>query len=369
MKENDLNFILSVLQGEGIKYKPSDWYSILGFLEFHRVAVFFFNRALEIGVVIPEQIAKILYAFNNEQKLIWQKKMKYINYISSALEKLQINYAFLKGSVLQDRNFQRLSNEYFSCRRYPQKLKIYKEGERNSNDIDILASQNDLSKIGEVLRGLGFQQGYYDYKSGKLNTFSRQEILTRRMNRGETAPYILITDDSLLPYVEVDLNFSLDNLPGGTEVDEFLQDSIILDGIRTLEQNKFFLHLLTHQDKEISLFDMWCRNKNQSLYKLLDIYLFLWNGLVSYGKLYNFCKDEKIRQICYRTITDTIAVFSTLNKRRGLAEFLKDIEMETEDTEVIDYASRRTFVATKDITKRYLRFKQCNFLKEVNNYD
>ena len=210
MRESDFKYILSVLQGEDTKSKPTDWYSILGFLEFHRVAVYFYNRALELGIALPEQIAKKLYESYDEQKMICQKKSKYIELISSALEKSHVNYAFLKGSVLQDRNFQQLSNEYFSSRRYPQHYKIYKQGERNSNDIDILVSQKNLFKIGEVLRGLGFQQGRYDYKSGKFIAFSRQEILTRRMNRGETAPYVLVTGDPLLPFVEVDLNFSLD---------------------------------------------------------------------------------------------------------------------------------------------------------------
>lgn len=369
MRESDFKYILSVLQGEDTKSKPTDWYSILGFLEFHRVAVYFYNRALELGIDLPEQIVKKLYESYDEQKMVCQKKSKYIELISSALEKSHVNYAFLKGSVLQDRNFQQLSNEYFSSRRYPQHYKIYKQGERNSNDIDILVSQKNLFKIGEVLRGLGFQQGRYDYKSGKFIAFSRQEILTRRMNRGETAPYVLVTGDPLLPFVEVDLNFSLDNLPGGKEVDYFLQDTIILDGIRTLEQSKFFLHLLTHQDKEISLFDMWCRNKNQSLYKFLDIYLFLWNGLVSYSELYNYCKDEKIRQICCRTITDTMSIFVSLNRRRGIIDLLKDIDKPSVNTKIIDYSSRKIFVATEEIGKRYLHFEQKKFLKEVNKND
>ena len=265
--------------------------------------------------------------------------------------------------------FQQLTNEYFSCRRYPQKIQIYKEGERNGNDIDILVSQKDLSNISEVLRALGFRQGRYDSKERKFIGFSREEILTRRMNRGETAPYLLMTEDPLLPFVEVDVNFSLHNLPGDKDVDGFLENTKIINGVRTLEQNKFFLHLLAHQYKEISLYDMWRRNKNQSLYKFLDIYLFLKNGLVSYGELYGYCQKENIRQICCSTIADVVSIFESLKEKRALVEFLQDIHASTRSQEVIDYNSHKTFTVTEGIFKRYLYFEQRRFLRERKGYE
>lgn len=369
MRGSDLSFILSVLQGEKVKYKPSDWYSVLGFLEFHRINVYFYGKALEIGIEIPERIAKVLFESSSEQKLLCQKKAEYLHMVSIALERAKINHAFLKGSILQCTYFQQLTNEYFSCRRYPQKIQIYKEGERNGNDIDILVSQKDLSNISEVLRALGFRQGRYDSKERKFIGFSREEILTRRMNRGETAPYLLMTEDPLLPFVEVDVNFSLHNLPGDKDVDGFLENTKIINGVRTLEQNKFFLHLLAHQYKEISLYDMWRRNKNQSLYKFLDIYLFLKNGLVSYGELYGYCQKENIRQICCSTIADVVSIFESLKEKRALVEFLQDIHASTRSQEVIDYNSHKTFTVTEGIFKRYLYFEQRRFLRERKGYE
>lgn len=366
MRENDLKFVLSVLQGESVTNKPTDWYSVLGFLEFHRVGVYFYGKVLESGIKLPERIEKVLFELSTEQKIYSQKKNKYLKLVSSTLEKTKVNYAFLKGSVLQGTCFSQLTNEYFSCRRYPQKIQIYKEGERNGNDIDILVSQKDLSSIGEALQQLGFRQGKYDFKERNFIAFSREEILTRRMNRGETAPFLLMTEDPMLPFIEVDLNFSLNNLPGGEDVDWFLKDTKTICGIRTLEQNKFFLHLLAHQYKEITLYDMWRRNKNQSLYKLLDIYLFLKNGLVSYGELYGYCKRENIRQICSRSIADTLSVFETLKEKRALNDFLQDIHTAEEKIGVFDYGSGKRFTATEGIFKRYLRYDQRFFLREDN---
>ena len=189
------------------------------------------------------------------------------------------------------------------------------------------------------------------------------------MNRGETAPYLLMTEDPLLPFVEVDVNFSLHNLPGDKDVDGFLENTKIINGVRTLEQNKFFLHLLAHQYKEISLYDMWRRNKNQSLYKFLDIYLFLKNGLVSYGELYGYCQKENIRQICCSTIADVVSIFESLKEKRALVEFLQDIHASTRSQEVIDYNSHKTFTVTEGIFKRYLYFEQRRFLRERKGYE
>ena len=113
MRGSDLSFILSVLQGEKVKYKPSDWYSVLGFLEFHRINVYFYGKALEIGIEIPERIAKVLFESSSEQKLLCQKKAEYLHMVSIALERAKINHAFLKGSILQCTYFQQLTNEYF----------------------------------------------------------------------------------------------------------------------------------------------------------------------------------------------------------------------------------------------------------------
>ena len=114
MREGDLRFVLSVLQGEKVKNNSPNWYSVLGFLEFHRVAVYFYRKAMEIGLELPERIAKILFELSSEQKLLCQKKNEYLHWISVALERAKVNHAFLKGSVLQGAYFRQLTNEYFS---------------------------------------------------------------------------------------------------------------------------------------------------------------------------------------------------------------------------------------------------------------
>ncbi|MFQ7034186.1 MAG: hypothetical protein ACLRTQ_00025 [Candidatus Borkfalkia sp.] len=98
---------------------------------------------------------------------------KYIQNISDALRYEKIRYAFLKGSVLSNTNF-RFSEKSFDCMALPEETlqtyrrqsnePFYGEGERISNDIDILAEQKDISAISEVLKNMGYVQGYFDFR-------------------------------------------------------------------------------------------------------------------------------------------------------------------------------------------------------------
>ena len=48
---------------------------------------------------------------------------------------------------------------------------FYEDGERVSNDIDILVSQADLNNIQILLNELGFKQSYYDLRQKKQLSF------------------------------------------------------------------------------------------------------------------------------------------------------------------------------------------------------
>lgn len=76
------------------------------------------------------------------------------------------------------------------------KNSFYGDGERISNDIDILIEQEDISSVSTLLKSMGFTQGYYDFLENNIVPLSRAEVLSRRMNRGETAPFILKTENS-----------------------------------------------------------------------------------------------------------------------------------------------------------------------------
>lgn len=148
---------------------------------------------------------------------------------------------FLKGSVL--------SNAKFDTKR------IYTDGERVSNDIDILVAPTEITAVSDVLRDLNFIQGIYDRNKREIFEFSRMEIIKRRMTRGEVAPFVKITDNAEFPFVETDINFSLGNTPedGQELLRAIIQTASYRKGeadIYSPNNEMFFVHLIMHQFKE-----------------------------------------------------------------------------------------------------------------------
>ena len=117
-------------------------------------------------------------------------------------------------------------------------------------------------------------------KNGKFVEATRQQIIESKMMRGETVPFIKETRLSYMPYLEIDLNFSLDYKNGdATVVKDMLSrtQKVQMDGmvVQTLGEADFFLHLCAHLYKEASTVP-WIRMKrDMTFYKFCDIYMLL----------------------------------------------------------------------------------------------
>lgn len=180
-----------------------------------------------------------------------------LRYLSGELDACGVPYALLKGAYL--------------CGWYP-------EGCRTSNDADVLVAPEDVGKISARLRLAGFRQGYL--RDGKFVPASRGEIIESKMTRGETVPFIRETRLAYLPYLEVDLNFSLDYrnsdadaLRGMLAVGERRRFGNTT--VRTLNPQDFILHLCAHLYKEATTLP-WVRMKrDMTFYKYADLYALL----------------------------------------------------------------------------------------------
>lgn len=268
MKLCDLRYVLSVLSGALPEREDVDFYSVLGFLELNKISGYFYNRTLRAGISLPQRVAGRLKQILRAQCLRNAEMSAWIGKLSKALKQSAIPHAFLKGSVLSRAGF---SGD----------KPLYAEGERISNDIDILVSPREVGRVTALLKDMNFTQGRYDDAAQKVIPYTRGEILSRRMNRGETAPFVQKTE-GLLPFIEVDVNFSLDCMPTGSEsvVESMLSRGCSYSAgeageMTSLDETDFFIHLLVHQYKEMSVYSYVRRNKDMELYKLLDIRLFL----------------------------------------------------------------------------------------------
>lgn len=256
--------------------KSVNWITVLGYLMYHRVAGLVYEKINKIDVrLLDYPVFFASYMVNQAQSLRGKEQNRYVKIISDRLLSDDIDHVFLKGTVLNN--------------------VIYSSGERASNDIDILVMKQSVNQVAEILRDIGFVQGKYNYKKNEIIPFSSEEIRFSLENRGETAPFVLISDTYALKTIDVDINFSIDWIPdtNGDIVESFLQNKIIMkcmDGtsIYSLSNEHNFLELCIHLYKDSVLIDILKKRKVLDLYKFVDIYYFLKCSYtqMNYDKLY-----------------------------------------------------------------------------------
>lgn len=257
-KKRDTDKLFAILND-----KTLNWIEILGYLCYHRVAGLAYEVTNAVDVrKLDFPVFFALYMIHQSQSIRTEFQKEYIKSISSALCEADIEHVFLKGSVLSSI--------------------IYPVGTRAFNDIDILVSKKSIQKVKKVLYELGFLQGKYDYKKGIADEFD-QDTLTQSINtRGEMAPFVKIVNEKTIKTIDVDVNFSLDWKPDGSDkaVDYFLNERVLIPvdnnfSIYSLKKEHLFIHLCSHVYKDAALIDIVKKRKVLDLYKFIDIYTFI----------------------------------------------------------------------------------------------
>lgn len=241
---------------------------VLGLLYANRMQTVAYKVIEKFGLfdLLGTEVKRALRNSYMSDLLINDSYMQCVDELSQVLTQFDKKYAALKGAVL--------------CRNYPL-------GCRTSNDVDILVSSDDVSGLGNILAENGFVQGYV--RDGVFYKASRKEIITSKMMRGETVPYVKEVNKPLLKYFELDLNFSLDYKSGSDNVREMLlhTESVRIQNkkILTLQPLFFFIHLCCHLYKEMTTLPWLKMKKDMTMYKFLDIAEFLRN--IDGGTLFN----------------------------------------------------------------------------------
>ena len=346
MTERDIEYITAVLKGRTPKKEP-EWYGMLGFLQFHRIAGLFYNRAKKQNIALPLKLDKLLGQTFECQRRRVRMMREHLKEVSAGMIGAGARHIALKGSVLAN-----LADS-----------NIYEDGERVSDDIDLLVSPTELTKVSEVLRRWGYIQGTYCAEKYEITPFSRYEILSRRMNRGEIAPFLKLTDSAELPYVEIDVNFSLGNTPeeGRVLLEAMLDSASVYDGkvrMQVADSEMFFLHLVMHQYKESCLTFASRRGKDLDLYKLADLYYLLKSDALDMKSLKTLTGKYELAQ-------ELGAVCEQVGKAFGDEEILELAEQYPHcQPEVRDYEQRKSYVWPIDIRARLLDAEAWRQLKE-----
>lgn len=269
--------------------------------------------------------------------------------VTNILEESGAKYALLKGAYL--------------CELYP-------PGCRTANDVDVLTEGKWITAIGEALQEAGFRQGYV--KNNIFVPASRKEIIHRKMTRGETVPYFLEVNLPYMPYLEVDINFSLDyKNTADTALPVFVSEAEprkIGDGwCRTLTDPHFLMHLCMHLYKEATTYPWVQMGRDMNLYKFCDLYVLLMQYTQKdYKKLAAQAEKLGLLSRCCWVLSAVQELFGVADPL--LLEFLaKHSPQELQELDrVIDPAGKRTFVyENPDLRQRFFASNRVFLLREV----
>lgn len=346
--------VLSVLMGKQCNTLQYDWYYTLGMMAMNRIDVPFLFATRRTETKIPNQVVQILEKVAMHQIQRNRIMEKWIADIEYELSSAGINHAFLKGSILSYCPFGGIN--------------LYQYGERSSNDIDILVSPQEIGKLDSVLASFGFIQG--EWIGGKIEPFSHREIMYRRMTRGETAPYLIQTQSEQVPFIELDVNYSLGYLPSG---DGALVDNMLTDckqyaiynkeSISSLSEEKFLLHLIMHQYKEATLYWMTERHKDSQIYKYLDIYRILQCGAIKENRFLQLIEQTELAEPVYYVLYYCNQLFPNETAKR-LAEKLSPQKTNYLDC-VTDAEHKTEYCWSNGIFERTGLYDRKKYLKKL----
>ncbi|UJF34498.1 nucleotidyltransferase family protein [Paenibacillus hexagrammi] len=339
-----------------------DWAEVLGHLVYNRTAGIayhvlrqisapFFNREFEFGLYLLHQI----------QAERTKSHKTSILQLADALREGGIPHAFLKGSILAN--------------------SIYPIGCRISSDIDILLRAEDLTRCGNILKGLGFIQGFHDENENVVVPATRREILNYRMNYGEVVPYRKVANEPGINLIEVDINFSLDWMAQGTEqaVDQFIENAedYLFDGVHpvsALPKEYFIAHLCVHLFKEAAVLNWVEWQRDLGFYKFVDIYAFLTDPQLEldFEKLIDIMRTNNIVKECYYSLAHTLTFFPVLRENAGFMSMLAEIMPESTDylEQVVDPADASVvYEWDKDLLTRFFDMKRFHLLKRIGDQE
>lgn len=324
---------------------------VLGQLFFNRMHAVAYGTLKNNGL-----LGKVNREFRNSLKGAYElntaKNMSFfgcVAYVDKVLSRCTCKYAMLKGAYL--------------CRLYP-------EGYRTANDIDLLVLPRDVTEVGVALSEAGFVQGYI--RNGEFELATRKEIIESKMMRGETVPYIKEVNLPGMRFLEVDINFSLDYKPGDTKLLEELIENTsvrVINGLQlhTLREDDFFVHLCAHLYKEATTLPWVEMHRDMTLYKYCDIYMLLSDmNENEIDCIFTRARALDMEKVCAFAIKQMSEMFDFQNKYAiEVAEKILEPEPDFIHTVISPKSKKEYRYVEKDISERLFSDNRIKLLKEV----
>lgn len=359
-KKEENKWILEVCKGDAAdrdkikSYMNSglDYPYILGHLLFNRIGALAYTtlESLNLLPALNREMRNTLYSIYSFSSLLTDCFIESLNQMKPLCESFHFPYALLKGAYL---------------------VSLYRRGQRTSNDIDILVQPEYITDLSTILKGAGFKQG--KIQNGGFIPAGRPEIISSRINRGETVPFIKEIGLPYMKYLEVDVNFSLGFMPGADSdiVGKFLSNTqpLIFGSVLTLDPTDFLIHLCAHLYKEATTYKWVEMGRDISLYKYCDFLVFFRNYMnVDFAeKLSERIKELGLNNECYYALYYTARLFDIVDEATDmLLESIKPLDLTFMDR-VFDPAKNRMYSYESDYSDWVFCGKRREHLYEVGN--
>lgn len=171
-----------------------DWYSFFIYALNNKVIGLVFYNLKKYQLMrrmkpIIYYLMKYYYYGNKHRNQVIMKEKELI---INAMREKNIRILSLKGGVLLD------------C--------VYTDyGSRTCNDLDFFCSLNDVEAIAQVVGGLGYVQGEYNWNTNTVTDFSRIKKLGWKMNMNTIPTYVKkIEGNEYIDFLELDFSYSFD---------------------------------------------------------------------------------------------------------------------------------------------------------------
>jgi hypothetical protein len=137
-------------------------------------------------------------------------------------------------------------------------------GARPLGDMDFMVSAENGAAVTAVMGEMGFVNGYLDRATGKIESFSRRDLIGYRLNPDHLPPFIQKLDDPVTPHLHVDFacSFTWTHCPYEVPLSEGLKEltSVELPGagqtLPALNPQYLFIFTVLHLFREAYV-SMW----------------------------------------------------------------------------------------------------------------
>ena len=268
-----------------------DWKEILFQAVSHRCLniLYYHLRELDCLKAVDGETLKLM---KNQFELAKIRNTFYYKELDTIFE--EFNKENIKAAILKG-NF--LSRE------------VYPEIEtRTFNDLDMLISLNDASKVVAAVEKLGYIQGDYDAKLNQIVPSTRRQKMYHQMTTHELQECLKLTDYPFTKILEVDFNHDIlwkGNCPYKICTEEFLEraDKIKIEQSEAyvLDREDCLLQLICHLYKEAVVINWIAEARDLKLYKFADIatYAIKYQNEIDWQKLITRAHNYKCEKVVY----------------------------------------------------------------------